>query len=389
MTIVLTGGGSGGHITPLLVVASELKQQRPDLKLIYIGQTDDGLADIPANDPNIDEVYSVRAGKFRRYHGEGLKQLLDIPTMLKNIRDMVFVAIGLVQSFFLIRKLKPDLIFSRGGFVSVPVCLAARVNRVGYITHDSDPIPSLTNKIIGSGAKLHLVAQAKDIYPYPTDKTITTGVPVNKNFVRATTKLRAEYRQKLNIDAKDKLLFVIGGGLGAQSLNEALHDILPNIMAEFKELRVVHVVGRKNEEQNIKAYQEGLNDEQRARLEIISFTDKVYMYSGASDITVTRAGATNLAEFAIQGLACIIVPSTHLVGGHQLKNADLLKAGNAAVIIKDTALAHNPQVLAKEITDLLNHPDKRTILGEALAKFAHPDADQKIASIIIKSAEKK
>jgi UDP-N-acetylglucosamine:LPS N-acetylglucosamine transferase len=99
LTIVVTGAGSGGHITPILAVAAEIKHTHPKARIIYIGQTGDKLGDIPAQDPNIDQVYTVRAGKFRRYHGDGFKQLLDIPTTLKNFRDFFYVMIGLFQSW--------------------------------------------------------------------------------------------------------------------------------------------------------------------------------------------------------------------------------------------------------------------------------------------------
>src|SRR6266542_6902052 len=125
MKIALTGGGSGGHITPLLAVAHELKNQDPQIAITYIGQKGDGLADIPAQDPNIDTVKLVHAGKFRRYHGEGWRQLLDIPTMLKNIRDAVLVLAGIWESFWLLKTLRPDVVFVKGGFVGVPVGLAA------------------------------------------------------------------------------------------------------------------------------------------------------------------------------------------------------------------------------------------------------------------------
>ena len=121
LTIALVGGGSGGHITPLLAVAEELKKQNPAVKLVYIGQTGDKLLDVPQQHKAVDTTYDIRAGKFRRYHGEGLKQLLDIKTILKNIRDLFYVLIGLWQAFWLLGKIKPDVIFVKGGFVGVPV----------------------------------------------------------------------------------------------------------------------------------------------------------------------------------------------------------------------------------------------------------------------------
>ncbi|MHB1865075.1 MAG: UDP-N-acetylglucosamine--N-acetylmuramyl-(pentapeptide) pyrophosphoryl-undecaprenol N-acetylglucosamine transferase [Candidatus Saccharimonadales bacterium] len=387
MTIVLTGGGSGGHITPLLVVASELKRQQSDSRLVYIGQKGDRFVQMAASDPNIDEVFTVRAGKFRRYNSEGLKQLLDVVTILKNIRDVAYILIGLVQSYFIIKKLKPDIVFSRGGYVSVPVCIGAMMRGVRYITHDSDPIPSLTNKIIGRWANLHLVAQAKSLYPYPESKTITTGVPVNRSFVRVTAKVRQEYRQKLNIKSTEKLVFIIGGGLGARSLNEAVAEILPNILSEFNDLRVVHVVGHKNEDAAIKTYDGILDNPQRQRVKILAFTNEVYMYSGAADLVVTRAGATNLAEFELQGVACIVIPSTYLTGGHQLKNAKILEEKHAVKVITDKELELNPHILAKEISWLLNNPNECQMLAKELSKLAHPRADEEIARIIIKTAE--
>jgi len=116
---------------------------QPGVRIVYIGKRGESLLDILSEDPNIDEVLTVRAGKFRRYNGEGWKQLLDIPTQAKNIRDAIYVLIGTWQSFWLLRKLKPSVLFTRGGFVSVPVALGAVLNRIPYVTHDSDSIPSL------------------------------------------------------------------------------------------------------------------------------------------------------------------------------------------------------------------------------------------------------
>ncbi|HWB38631.1 MAG TPA: glycosyltransferase, partial [Candidatus Saccharimonadales bacterium] len=221
LTIVLTGGGSGGHITPIQAVAAEIKQLHPKSRLVYIGQTGDGLIDIPANDPNIDETLTIRAGKLRRYHGEGWKQLLDVPTMLKNLRDVAYVLIGLVQSYKLLKSLQPDMIFIKGGFVGVPVGLAAARLKLPYMTHDSDALPGLANRIVARWAHLHAVALPVDVYSYPKNKTVQTGIPLQAEFKPVTAELAKKYRQEIDVPANAKLLFVIGGGLGAERVNKA------------------------------------------------------------------------------------------------------------------------------------------------------------------------
>ena len=213
LRIVLTGGGSGGHITPIMAVADEIKRLRPEAKLIYIGQTGDSLGDIPAQHPSIDEVYTVRAGKFRRYHGEGLKQLLDLPTLFKNIRDVFYVLIGIFQSLRLLNKIKPSVVFVKGGFVGVPVGLSAAIMRIPYITHDSDSVPGLANRIIAPWARLHAVALPKEIYAYPAAKTVTTGIPLQINFEPVTDQIKQRYRENIKLPTDALELFIIGKGL--------------------------------------------------------------------------------------------------------------------------------------------------------------------------------
>jgi len=383
MTIVLTGGGSGGHITPILAVAAELKRLDPEIRLVYIGQRGDSLGDIPAQDPNIDQVFTVRAGKFRRFHGEGLKQLLDVSTIVKNIRDVFFVAIGTYQSWRLIRDIKPKVVFSRGGFVSVPVTVGARLQKVPYITHDSDLTPSLANRLIARGAALHAVAFAKELYPYPVDKTITTGIPLNKHFKPVTSDLRKQYRNQLNVPNASKLVFVIGGGLGSQDVNAAVADAVPHLLQDFRDLYVVHASGRNNEADLQEKYNETVTDSDRRRLQIHGFIHDVYRYSGAADIIVTRAGATNLAEFAVQGKACIVIPGSFLPGGHQLKNAKYLADQGAVVMLRSDDLIADPNRLARYITDLLHEPNKRKKLEVEFAKVAQPNAAHQIAKLIL------
>jgi len=387
LTVILTGGGSGGHITPLMAVAAELKRQQPSVRLVYVGQKGDGLADIPANDPNIDEVFLVRAGKFRRYHGEGLRQLLDVKTLALNIRDACYVLAGIWQSYRLMAKLKPRIVFSRGGFVSVPVALGAALNRVPYITHDSDSIPSLSNRMIARWARLHAVALPAEVYPYPAAKTVTTGIPLNKNFVPLNAKLQADYREEIDVPKNCKLLFVIGGGLGAQRVNNAVAEAIPHLLSEFEDLYVVQSTGRANEAQVAEFYEQNLSGEEQGRVRVYGFINEVYRFSGAADLVITRAGATNLAEFAVQGKACIVIPSGFLVGGHQLKNAQYLADQQAAVVINEDDLAADPNRLAKQVSQLLKDDKQRDRLGRELAKFAKPDAASDIAKLILEQID--
>lgn len=388
MKIVLTGGGSGGHITPILAVAAELKRRQPLAKLIYIGQTGDKLGDVPARDPNIDEVYTVRAGKFRRYHGEGWKQFIDLPTQFLNARDIIYLTVGLWQSWHLMKRIRPDVVFSRGGFVSVPVALGAAVRRVPYITHDSDRQPSLANRLIARWAVLHAVAMPKELYPYPKDKTVTTGVPLSREFVPVDAGLKQDYRRQIGLSNDARLLFVIGGGLGSERVNRAVGEALPHLLDQYTNLQVVHVVGRAHKADMIEFYRQKLAKAEQGRVRIKGFIPDVYKYSGAADLIISRGGATNLAEFAVQGKACIIIPSGFLSGGHQLQNAAYLAKKAAAVVVDEQELLSDPNRLAKQVSELLASPEKRLKLADRLGELSRPHATAELAALILEHAKR-
>ncbi len=383
----MTGGGSGGHITPILAVASELKRLNPKLKVIYIGQKGDALGDVPAQHPAIDEVHAVRAGKWRRYHGEGLKQLLDVPTLLKNIRDGFYVLLGIWQSWRLLGLLRPQAVFIKGGFVGVPVGLAAALRHIPYVTHDSDAIPGLANRIIARWASLHTVALPKEVYKYPLNKTVTLGIPLAGEFTPVTPGMQKKYRSDLKLPGRGRLLFIIGGGLGAQRVNYAVAEVVPHLLREFSDLQVVHGVGRANEAQMQKLYEVELSSAEQSRVQVKGFISDVYRYSGAADVIITRAGATNLAEFAVQGKACIVVPNPILTGGHQLKNAKYLEAKQAALIVTEPDLEANPNVLAAKVSQLMKDEKLRAKLGAQFSHFAQPQSAKKLATLLLEQAK--
>lgn len=384
MKIVMTGGGSGGHITPILAVAHELKQQYPDAQIIYIGQHGDGLADIPAQDPNIDAVYTVWAGKFRRYSDEDwLTRLRDLPTIALNIRDMFRVVYGIGQSFWLLRKLRPDVIFTRGGFVSVPVALGGHLNRIPYITHDSDSIPSLANRLIARWAHTHAVALPAEIYPYPAAKTVMVGVPVSAQYEPVTPALRRQYRQELGLEKYEQVVFLTGGGNGARVLNEAMAGSARYLLGTFPDLVIVHVAGRTHEAETNAAYDALGLGAARQRVQVHGFVTDLFRYSGAADVVVARGGATNLAEFAIQQLACLIVPSKQL--GWNIKNAATLAERDAILQLTEDQ-AEQPERLGRTIGELLGDDKRRLTLAHHLADYAHPHAAAELAALLLQIA---
>lgn len=381
MKIVVTGGGSGGHITPILAVAHELRRINAVHEIVYIGQRGDKLADIPAADPNIDAVYTVSAGKLRRYSGEGWRQLLDLRTQALNIRDMFRVVAGTWQSYWLLRKLRPDVIFTRGGFVSVPVAVAGHVLKIPYITHDSDSTPSLANRLIARWAKVHAVALPAELYPYPAAKTEVVGVPISPAYVPVDELRRRSYRQELGIPEKGKVVLLTGGGNGARVLNQAMVANARYLLGTYPDLTLLHITGRDLESETQEAYQAlGIGDAIN-RVKLAGFVTDMYRYSGAADVAVNRGGATNLAEFAAQGVACLIVPSKQL--GWNVKNAAALAERGAVLQLSEDQI-EQPERLGRTLGSLLEDEVARAALQQAISTLARPEAAADLAKLIVR-----
>ncbi len=357
-----------------------MKKNDPKIELVYIGQKGDQFAELVSKDPNFSHFYTIRAGKFRRYPSDGWKQFIDVVTFYKNLRDFFFVLIGLFEAYFILRKIKPKIVFSRGGFVSVPVCIGAHWNKINYITHDSDLIPSLANRIIAPWATAHVVAFPIGKYKYKQGITYNLGIPVDAKFKFVSDAEKNRLRSKLNISQTSKVILVIGGGQGARDLNNIFIGITDSLVKNIPDLDIIHIVGKNNYKDAIHKY-----DKIKAqhKVKILDYTEEVYAYSGAADLIITRAGATNLAEFAIQGKPLIIIPSSYLASGHQIENARFLVQSKAALMLNDITIQKNPDQFEKLIISTINNKKLLKELSHNIAKFANSEASDKIAKLII------
>lgn len=374
--IVLSGGGTGGHITPILAVAHELKKQDPTVRTVYVGERGGKFQELTATHESIDEIYTIWAGKFRRYHGESwVRRLFAVRTNLLNFRDLFYFVIGTIQSWFLLKKLRPDVVFLKGGFVGVPVGIAAHLRHIPFVTHDSDALPGLANRLVGRFAALHAVALPPETYVYPSDETVQVGVLVEPHFQFVGSEEQAYMKNTLEIPESSPMLLVTGGSSGATNMNRAVVAIADKLLADFPELVIVHQTG--------KGKSAIYGDYHHDRLKVVEFMRPMYVYTGAADVVVARASGNTVAELGVQGRAVIVVPNPLLTGGHQLKNAEALADAEAALIVPETPEATDAFALDSAIRNLLNDPKERERLASNLHKITLTDAAQKLAAIIL------
>lgn len=380
MKVVLTGGGTGGHITPLLAVAHELKRLNPAVTIIYIGERGGQFAAMTADNPDIDMVHTVFAGKFRRYHGETwLQRLLDVKTNILNLRDFFYFGVGTLQSMVLMRRLKPDVVLLKGGFVGVPVGLACAWWRFPFVTHDSDAVPGLANRLVAKWARYHATAMPADYYTYAPASVKHVGVLVSNDHTAVSPKQQAVYKKRVDVPEGHKLLLVTGGSSGAANINQAMRAIVGDLLDEHEDLTIVHQTGRGK----AGIYQDFAHE--RLRVEELLFP--LYEFTGASDLVVSRAGANTIAELGVQGRACILIPNPLLAGGHQLKNAEYYQEQGAVRIVNDTTIKKDPTPLRVAIDELLRDDNQRRELGSRLQHATIPDAAKKLTMLLLEVAK--
>jgi UDP-N-acetylglucosamine--N-acetylmuramyl-(pentapeptide) pyrophosphoryl-undecaprenol N-acetylglucosamine transferase len=355
---------------------------------VFVGQKGDPLTRLPAAHPSIDEVKLISAGKFRRYHGEGVRQLLHAPTVAKNFRDFFKVAGGAGQAYRLLGKVGAKVVYTPGGYVGVPVGMAAARRGIPVLTHDLDALPGLANRINARWAARHITALPPEMYTYPVERVVYAGVPVAKEFQIVTSKLQQEYRHQLGIAADAQVLFIIGGGLGAQRINTAMLKDAKQLIEALPKLLIIHVAGTTNQQTVSDRYDQQLSANQRQRVQVMGFTDDVCRYSGAADLVITRAGATNMAEFENQHKACIVIPSAVLSGGHQVKNVQRWVDAHAVALVSESELIE-AGILFRTVHELMTNPQKLAEMGNKLGAFAKPDAAKTVALTILDVLDQK
>lgn len=344
--------------------------------MAYVGEKNAKFGKLTNKSEVFDKRYYIFAGKFRRYHKENwIRRLLDIKTIILNARDIFFVFIGIMQAFLLLARIKPNVVFAKGGFVSVPVGIAARILRIPYVTHDSDIVPGLSNKIIGKRALFNLTGLPPKFYPYAPSKARQVGIPTDKNYVEVDKTLKNRYREELNIPINSEVILITGGSQGAKNVNDTVVQIADDLLKTRKGLYIFHQVGSSNAN--------SYGSYNHKNLIVKDFIKEMYRYSGAADIVITRASMTTIAELGVQGKPIIVIPHPYLTDGHQLRNAEYIKEQGAGIVLEESELVGNPKLLAEEIERLLDDPNMSKVLSSNLHKIIRSNSANEIAKILI------
>ncbi|KRE90429.1 UDP-N-acetylglucosamine--N-acetylmuramyl-(pentapeptide) pyrophosphoryl-undecaprenol N-acetylglucosamine transferase [Paenibacillus sp. Soil766] len=310
-TIVFTGGGSAGHVTPNLALMHKLAQQGWDVK--YIGSAT-GIEKEIIDREGV-PFYPISSGKLRRY--------FDI----KNIKDPFKVMKGVYESYRLLKRLKPAIVFSKGGFVSVPVVLGSRMNNIPVIIHESDMTPGLANKISIPFATKVCVTFPESLSHIKGGKSVLTGLPIREHISSGKA---SRALQLCDFHSQKPVILVMGGSLGSQVLNQAIRANLNRLTQQFQ---IVHLCGKGNvsdEHLHTRGYKqfEYLNEE---------LPDVLAM----TDLVISRAGATSIFEFLGLEKPMLLIPLSRLASrGDQILNAaSFQKAGYADVIQEEDLTA--------------------------------------------------
>jgi UDP-N-acetylglucosamine--N-acetylmuramyl-(pentapeptide) pyrophosphoryl-undecaprenol N-acetylglucosamine transferase len=381
MRILAVGGGSGGHVTPVVAVLKEIRKEKPSAELRFWCDTKfapQARATVEAFDATI-PVHTITAGKFRRYYHLTVFQQLTWPSLVfSNIGDAFKVGVGFMQSFFKLLIWRPDVIFTKGGYVCLPVGFAAHLLRIPLVIHDSDAHPGLTNRVlswwatsIGTGAPL-------EYYSYPASRSKYVGIPIATEFHPYTATEQVAAKKEWGIAVDRPLIVVTGGGLGAVRMNTVIAETLHSL----QRLGSVILVAGAGQYDELRS----LMPSDSEHFQLYPFVTNMHSLLGAADIVVTRAGATTILELAALEKPTILIPNAKLTGGHQLKNAAVYEKAGAVTVLNEDLLDENKKLLAQEISLLLSEPAETKAMAHRFGSFSKPDAAKDMAHLILRAA---
>jgi len=369
MKILFTGGGTGGHILPIIAIARELRRTytEKDLELYYIGP-EDKFGDLLLSQEGITS-FIVRAGKLRRYKG--------INAFFRNLADLfINIPLGILKAFRIIFFLAPDLILSKGGYGAIPATIAGKLLQVPMFLHESDIIPGKAN-LSAEKFALEIFTSFPHTQKFPPKKVLLVGNPIRRRILSGS---REEANQIFQLTGEKPILLILGGSQGAQRINDMLLTTLDMALEQFE---IIHQTGTKNFAQVEKEAKVVISEQNLPFYHPNPFLNEneIRHAYAAADFIVSRAGSGSIFEIAALGKPSILVPLPESAQNHQVENAYAYANTGAAIVLEETNL--KPHFFLERIRNLIFDEQEMKRMSKAALQFARPDAARVIANYIL------
>lgn len=362
--VIISGGGTGGHIFPAVAIANALKHFDPAIEILFVGAN--GRMEMEKVPAAGYQIVGLDIQGFQR----------------KSLWKNVFLPFKLIKSLLkarsIIKSFKPDIAVGVGGYASGPLLFAAGQMSIPYLIQEQNSYAGITNKRLGTKAEKICVAFEGMEKFFPAEKVMLTGNPIRQQSVSIEGK-REEALASFGLSAKKKTVLVTGGSLGAGTLNKSMLAGMQKLIDA--DVQLIWQTGK----YYYKSIIEKVGEKPHQNICVLEFLNRMDFAYAAADVIISRAGAGTIAELCVIKKPVILVPSPNVAEDHQTKNAIALVKNNAAILVADS-VAENE--LATIALSLINDQEKSNELSEKIGQLALPDADQVIAKEVLKIAEK-
>lgn len=368
--VVLTGGGTGGHVYPALAVAEAIKKRSPGAEILYVGGDRIEAKAVPA------------AGlPFRGISVHGLARGVSASKRLLSLAELA-ICLPLIQSLLVLRSFRPQVVIGTGGYVSGPVLLAARMRGIPCMALDGNRTPGWTSRAVARLVDVMAVAHPEMAEFFAVrrrrgSRVEVTGLPIRAEVVSCSREAGAA---AFGFDPGRMTVVALGGSLGSQRINEAFAGATARLLQEerFCDLQVLHVTGRR-------FFERARPAESGGRVRLLPYLEPHYAEAlAAADLLVARAGASTVAEVTARGLPAVLIPWAQASTGEQALNAEPLARAGAAVVIPDAELS--AQRLADVLGELLSDPGRLARMAEASRSLGRPKAAEAVAKVALELA---
>jgi len=367
MKIVFTGGGTAGHIFPIIAIIREIKRAHPQKNIHFfnIGPKDKFALSLLIREGVI--IKTILAGKIRRYFS------------FENIIDIIFkFPIGIIQSFFHIYVISPDVIFSKGGYGSLPSVISGWVLQTPIFLHESDVSPGLANKIASKfSLEIFTSFPIEKTGYFPAKKMISVGNPLRKEIIEGSIERSKEL---FKLTGEKPVILILGGSQGAKKINDRILLILSELLQNFE---IIHQTGQANFNQTKREVEVVVNESLRRYYHPFPFLNEKELSSAyqVAELIISRSGAGSIFEIAAIGKASILVPLSKSAQNHQIKNAYVFAKNGACIVMEERNFT--PHFLLERLKYLFSEPKKLEKMGKKAKEFSKPDAARIIAEYII------